>query len=166
MPRTQGQLGDTMEFIPSCSTSRPSWPRIWGQLMVESWPGVSCEWGFSAAQGGSPRVYPSPGHSGGWAGSVLLPTAFPGQPAWTMGHSRFSPPAFLPFQDIPLFPFTNFAQQVFKIRLLMQDLVKESSNGLTGRTEEGWNIWQRREDLIPEEITKYTQLFTEAKKVG
>lgn len=48
----------------------------------------------------------------------------------------------------------------------MQDLVKESSNGLTGRTRKGGNIWQRREDLIPEEITKYTQLFTEAKKVG
>lgn len=83
-----------------------------------------------------------------------------------MGRSRFSPPAFHPFQETPLFSFPNSAGQVFKIRLMMQDLVKEASNGLTGRTEEGWNIWQRKEDLIPEEITNYTLLFIEAKKVG
>lgn len=64
------------------------------------------------------------------------------------------------------FSLLPILHKVFKIRLLVQDLVKESSNGLTGRAEEGWNIWQRREDLIPEEIRNYTQLFIEAKKVS
>lgn len=108
---------------------------------------------YSAAKGSNLMSY---GRAGSTFPPVLLLTAFPEQQRWNMGQSSFSPPALPPFQETPLFSFTNSAWQVFKIRLLMQDLVKESSSGLTGRTEEGWNIWQRREDLIPEEITNYT----------
>lgn len=157
-------MGDTMEFYLLHHLQAPTAPGIWGAVDVELCLclGVSCECGLLCSKGKHiPVFYPAP-VSDGWAGS----TAFPGQQRWTMGRSRFSPPAFHPFQETPLFSFPNSAGQVFKIRLMMQDLVKEPSNGLTGRTEEGWNIWQRKEDLIPEEITNYTLLFIEAKKVG
>lgn len=168
MPRTQAD-GSAVEF----SSAPPPGPKCPRYLRNSRCRTVSrglweCSLFCSKGKQSQCFIYPSPMFNG-WAGStfpVLLPAAVPGQQRWTMGQSTFSPPAFHTFQETPLFSSTNSAWQVFKIRLLMQDLVKESSNGLTGRTEEGWNSWQRREDLIPEEITNYTLLFIEAKKVG
>lgn len=159
-----------MEFSSAPPPSHPNCPKNLRNSRCRTVSKSLLRVGFTLQQReAAPVFYPCPmsvGRAGSTFPPVLLPPAFPGQQRQTGGQSRFSPPAFPPAQETSLFSFTNSAWQAFKIMPLMQDLVKESSNGLTGRAEEGWNIWQRREGLIPEEITNYTLLFIDAKKVG
>lgn len=124
---------------------------------------------YSAAKGSSLSVLFTHPHVQ-WLGWLHIPCApacsIPRTAKMSYGPAHVLITCISHFARDSTFLFYQFCIKVFKIRLLMQDLVKESSNGLTGRTEEGWNSWQRREDLIPEEITNYTLLFIEAKKVG